>query len=295
MARQEQDNLTHPAGVPQNGNFPPGMSPQGSARSGSPNPNDPQRGESASCGLSRAMSWADMYTGSPTPGGSLMDPNNMPPQMRAQMQMMGANGQMMRPPSSHPAANLTPAHMEIMRQGGMQMPNGQFAPGQQPPQGMMPGGQPGQPGQGPQGTPRQANNQMPPPPAPAANASGGPSSPSQQPAPPTPSTTNKAKPGNKKEANKKVSKLPSNVKAPEHHANISIGLCSKERRRGKRYGSLRSGTTNTYTCDPRYSYEREILQQHSAQQPTNAKRCSSPNPATSTKPSANQRPAAARP
>jgi hypothetical protein len=44
MARQEQDSMQHPSG--QNGNYPPGMSPPGSQRSGpSPTPNDVQRGE----------------------------------------------------------------------------------------------------------------------------------------------------------------------------------------------------------------------------------------------------------
>ena len=200
MARQEQDSMSggqHPAGVGPNGAFAQGMSPSGSQRGGdpSPNPNDMQRGKHFNLrARTTTCPAADLSRNSPSPG--MMDPNQMPPAMRQQM-LQG--GQMARPPSSHPAMNLTPQQMEMMRQQGMQIPNGQF-PGGQPPQGMP--GQP-QPGQ-PMGTPRQ--NNMPPPPAPQANAGGTqPSSPSAQPAPPTPSQTSKAKPGTKKEAAKKVS------------------------------------------------------------------------------------------
>lgn len=137
----------------------------------------------------------------------MIDPNQVPANMRAQM-VMGPNGQLMRPPSSHPMTNMTPQQVEAMRAQGMQMPNGQFQ-GQQPPQGQMmpgqPGAQAGQPGQQPMGTPRQQQNNMPPPPAPANAGGTQPSSPSSQQPPPTPNTTNKAKPGGKKEpANKKV-------------------------------------------------------------------------------------------
>ncbi len=201
MARQEQDNMSghptgHPGGMGPNGNFPPGTSPPGSQRGVSPNPNDLQRGRSTVIDLSRMSFAADIATGSPTPGAGMMDVNNLPPQMRNQM-MMGPNG--MRPPSSHPGPAMTQAQLDMMRQQGSMMPNGQFPSGA-PPQMM----QPGQPGQGPQGTPR--NTAMPPPPAPP-NTGTGPSSPSQAPAPPTPSTTNKAKPGTKKAAEKKVSCL----------------------------------------------------------------------------------------
>lgn len=198
--------MSHPAGVGPNGQFAPGMSPQGSQRGGapSPNPNDMQRGMSDVDARYNKCSSANLGQGSPTPG--MMDPNQVPPNMRGQM-MMGPNGQpMMRPPSSHPMAQgMNPQQqMEMMRQQGLQqMPNGQFAPGQQPGQ-PMPGQQP-TPGGQPIGTPRQPNSTMPPPPAPQANAGGTqPSSPLAQPAPPTPSTTAKAKPG-KKEAGKKVS------------------------------------------------------------------------------------------
>jgi hypothetical protein len=184
----------HPGGVGPNGAFAQGMSPQGSQRGGdpSPNPNDMQRGKhliSSARTVNRPN--ANVGRGSPAPG--MIDPSQMPPAMRAQIMAQG--GQMARPPSSHPMMNAQ--QVEMMRAQGMQIPNGQF-PGGQPPQGM-----PGQPGQ-PMGTPRQ--NNMPPPPAPQANAGGTqPSSPSQPAAPPAPSQTNKAKPGTKKEAAKKVS------------------------------------------------------------------------------------------
>lgn len=207
MARQEQDNMTHPAGVGPNGAFAPqGMSPQGSQRGGdpSPNPNDIQRGELERSEEIQTRPHTVIESGSPLPG--MIDPSQMPPQMRAQMMAQAQNGQMVgRPPSSNPMANMTPQQMEMLRQQqGAQMANGQFHPGG-PQQGqMMQGGQPG-PGGQPMGTPRQASN-MPPPPAPQANAGGtGPSSPAQQPPPPTPTQQNKAKPGAKKETAKKVS------------------------------------------------------------------------------------------
>ena len=207
MARQEQDSMAHPAGVAPNGQFPPGMSPQGSQRGGdpSPNPNEMQRGK---------LEWNSHFKpfpntgtagrGSPVPG--MIDPNQIPANLRTQMMM--PNGQQLRPPSSHPGAmgQLQQQQMEAMRQ---QMGNGVFPPGAQPPPGqMMPGQQPGpggQPGQGqPMGTSRQQPSNMGPPPAPA-NASGtNPSSPAQPPAPPTPQQGNKQKPG-AKETKKKVS------------------------------------------------------------------------------------------
>ena len=199
MARQEQDSMSsHPAGVGPNGSFQPGMS----------RPSPPPRPMAARRGVmlrSESHAYVAADVGSPSAGQMMVDPGSIPPQLRGQMMMTtGPNGQqVMRPPSSHPG--LTPQQLEMMRQQGMPIPNGQFAPGQQPPPGMMPGQQPGQPG--PQGTPRQANTNMPPPPAPAAGT--GPSSPSQQPAPPTPSTTNKPKGGNKKETAKKVSLITS--------------------------------------------------------------------------------------
>lgn len=202
MARQEQDSMAHPGAQP-NGQFPPGASPQGMQRAGnpSPNPSDMQRG--------RLLQGEAVASQQPSrnlylPFAGMMDPSQVPPNMRAQMMQ---NGQMARPPSSHPMAQLPPdQQMQIMRQQQQMMPNGQFPPGQQPP-GMMPGQQPG--GQQPMGTPRQQNSNMPPPPAPANSSGTGPSSPSQQgAAPPTPNQTNKAKPGAKNEPKKKVS-IPS--------------------------------------------------------------------------------------
>lgn len=205
MARQEQDSMSHPPGVPgpNGGQFAPGMSPQGS-RTGdpSPNPNDMQRGTPNVKKMGGSPNGDMNARGSPTP--NMMDPA-MNPAMRAQV-VMGPNGQqMMRPPSSHPIAQMSPAQIEMMRQSGQMMPNGPQYPGPQGPGGqMMPGQQPGQPGQPPSMTPRQGH--MPPPPAPAAGPGGtNPSSPAQQPAPPTPNQANKAKPGAKKEAaNKKA-------------------------------------------------------------------------------------------
>lgn len=203
MARQEQDSMAHPGPQP-NGQFPPGASPQGIQRAGnpSPNPSDMQRGRPLHREAAASYPARNIYL----PAAGMMDPSQVPPNMRAQMMQ---NGQMMRPPSSHPMNQMPPnqQQMEMMRQGQM-MPNGSFPPGQQPPGGMMPGQQ-GPGGQQPMGTPRQQNSNMPPPPAPPANSSGtGPSSPSQQSAaPPTPSQTNKAKPGAKAEPKKKVSNI----------------------------------------------------------------------------------------
>ena len=213
MARQEQDNMGQAPGVPgPNGaQFAPSMSPQGS-RGGapSPNPNDMQRG-TPKINNKPGMSPNGDMTGRGSPNPAMMDPN-LPPQMRGQMMMVGPNGQMMRPPSSHPMQQqMTPQQMEMMQRSGQMMPNGanwQGGPQPMPPGQMMPGQQPGQgpPGQPPNMTPRQGN--MPPPPAPPAAGAGGtqPSSPSQQPAPPTPSQTNKPKPGGKKD-NSKASKV----------------------------------------------------------------------------------------
>ena len=236
MARQEQDSMAHPG---PNGQFAPAMSPQGSrAGDPSPNPNDMHGGRGTPKIGKAGMSpnGAEMAgRGSPQPG--MMNPNmNMvPPELRQQMVMQ--NGQMMRPPSSHPMGQqMTPEQMAMFRQqqaaGGMPqgmpngMPNGmwqhqQGPPGQQPQQ-MMPG-QPGpqgipqqqqQPG-GPQQqqpgppnmTPRQGNQPMPPPPPPTNVQNGTqPSSPAPTAqAPPTPSQSAKGKGGGKKEAGKKVS------------------------------------------------------------------------------------------
>lgn len=226
MARQEQDSMAHPGAQP-NGQFPTGASPQGIQRAGnpSPNPSDMQRGRLlhgeavASCGFA-----SNLYL----PLAGMMDASQVPPNVRAQMMQ---NGQMtMRPPSSHPMGQMPPGQqMEMMRQQGQMMTNGNFPPGQQPPGGMMPGQQ-GPNQQQPMGTPRQQNSNMPPPPAPGANSSGtGPSSPSQQSAaPPTPSQTNKPKPGAKNEPKKKVSSdehgvTPAELTAEQGAANKKGG------------------------------------------------------------------------
>ena len=133
----------------------------------------------------------------------MMDPSQVPPNMR--QMVMGPNGQMMRPPSSHPAmAGMTPDQLQAMRAQGMQIPNGNFAVGQPQPGQVMQGQQGAPAGQAqPLGTPRQQQSNMPPPPAPPAGNQ--PSSPAAQQPPPTPNQTTKPKPGTKKEsANKKV-------------------------------------------------------------------------------------------
>ena len=215
MARQEQDSMAHPTGVPgpNGGQYAPNMSPQGS-RTGapSPNPGDMQRSTPNIRYMGMSPNTNVTGRGSPQPG--MMDPNN--PQMRAGMPI-GPDGRPMRmgqPPSSHPmAGQMNQQQMEMMRQQGMMQNGGQmYQGGPQGPQGqMMPGQPPGQagaPGQPPNMTPRP--NNMPPPPAPTNAGQSGtqPSSPAQPAAPPTPNQANKAKPGAKKAAdNKKVGQL----------------------------------------------------------------------------------------
>lgn len=209
MARQEQDSMTHPTvvGGPNGGQFAPsGISPPGSrAGDPSPNPNDIQRGTPNLKKAGMSPNGDMTGRGSPTPG--MMDPNAINPAMRQQPMGMGPNGPMMRPPSSHPLAQMTQQQLDMMRGNPQMMQNGWpgMNGGPQPPQ-MMPGQQPPQqgvpPGQQPNMTPRQGN--MAPPPAPGANPGGTqPSSPATQPAPPTPSQTAKAKPTAKK-GDKKV-------------------------------------------------------------------------------------------
>lgn len=221
MARQEQDNMTSGPGGPvppgQPG-FAPAMSPQNSRAGPSPNPNEQmKRG---------TPKMAPGAVPSPTPDGGMpqgraspapgFDPNqmnpNMPPNMyNHQMGMrpgMMPNGQMMQPPSSHPGFNgqLNPQQMEMMRQSGGRLPNGQpFPPN---PQGMMMPGQPQQP-QPPNMTPQQRNAAMPPPPAPPGGQPGGTQPSSPQPnAPPTPSQANKPNPKKKNDPkSNKVSHL----------------------------------------------------------------------------------------
>ncbi|KAK4555924.1 hypothetical protein LTR86_007144 [Recurvomyces mirabilis] len=189
MARQEQDSMANPGMPGGGGQFPGGMSPGSQARGGDPSPNagDVRHGTPK---MSKGMSpnSGDMAgRGSPQPG---MMPGMGNDQMR---HMMAPNGQMMRPPSSHPMGPqgqpLGPDQMAMLQNptGRTMMPTGQqFNPN------MMPG-QPGGP-PGPNMTPR--SQTMGPPPAPQSGTQ--PSSPAQPPAPPTPSQGNKAKPGNKK-------------------------------------------------------------------------------------------------
>ncbi|WPH05033.1 transcriptional activator soma [Acrodontium crateriforme] len=201
MARQEQDNMGNVASGVNGQPFAPGLSPSGRAGDPSPNPNDMARGtpKIGKAGMSPNGDLAGR--GSPQPG--MINPNTIPPQMRDQLMQNGG----MRPPSSHPMSamnGMTPEQMRVFQQqGGQMMQNGMWAPGQQPPGGMMPGQAGGHPGQvNPNMTPRQAS-QMGPPPPPQSGTQ--PSSPSQQPAaPPTPSQTTKAKPPTKKESAKKA-------------------------------------------------------------------------------------------
>lgn len=219
MARQEQDSMAHPAGVPANGQGPPqgfgavapGMSPQGSrAGDPSPGPGDmgmpgrgtPKIGKAGMSPNGGPPGGPEMGRASPSPaqmaqmhaGPGMMPPGQQPPQM-----VPGPNGQpMMRPPSSHPGAMGQPMTAEQMRMmsGGMQLPNGQWAQG---------GPQQGQVQPGPNMTPRQGNQPMPPPPPPGQQGAQ-PSSPAQGGQPPTPNQNAKNK-GGKKDAGKKVSNL----------------------------------------------------------------------------------------
>lgn len=215
MARQEQDSMAHPAGVPgPNGQFPvaPGMSPQGSrAGDPSPGPGDMQRGTPKIGKGGMSPNGEIAGRGSPQPG--MMPGMMIPPEMRQQMM----NGHM-RPPSSHPMGpGMTPESLAMFQraQAGMQMPNGVWQPGQpMAPGQMMPGQQPGGPGQPgipPNMTPRQSNMAPPPPPNQQGNNSTQPSSPAQAPAPPTPSQAPKPKPGTKKAEAKKV-RMPQSAK-----------------------------------------------------------------------------------
>ncbi|GAB7353256.1 hypothetical protein MBLNU459_g3765t1 [Dothideomycetes sp. NU459] len=221
MARQEQDNMTNGPGgpAPPGGPvaFAPTMSPSGSRAGGpSPTPNEMK--------LRGTPKMSQGAVPSPTPDGPMgqgraspapgFDPSqmnpNLPPGMFPQMNkmgMMGPNGQMMQPPSSHPGFNapMNQQQMEMFRaqqQNGGRMPNGFIGGG--PPQ-MMPGQQPG-PQQPPNMTPQQ-RNAMPPPPAPTGDSGRGtqPSSPQQQQqaAPPTPSQANKANTKSRKDNNSK--------------------------------------------------------------------------------------------
>jgi hypothetical protein len=196
MARQEQDNMPQQGGG-MNGQFQPGMSPQGNRPGPSPNPADQMKRGTPKLGQG--------MPGSPLPEGGMpqrgspapmnFDPNLAPPGMPPQFYpQMAQQTPMMRPPSSHPGATfngqqVTPQQMEAMRNGAMP-PNGAWRGPQQP--GMMPQQMGGPMGNNPQ------QRQMPPPPAPANEPPRPEPSPSQSnQAPPTPSQTNTANPKKK--------------------------------------------------------------------------------------------------
>ena len=236
MARQEQDSMAHPTGMPgPNGQFVPGMSPQGSrAGEPSPNPNEMQQRGTPKIGkLSPNGGEMGPRGGSPQPGGiGMMAPGmNIPPEMRqqimmqqqimAQQQLQQQNGgqPMMRPPSSHPIPlnqmapeqiRMLAQHQQVQaqQQGSVQQqfPNGAWQ--QQPGFPGQPQQPPGQQVVQPNMTPRQGTQPMPPPPPPPAMGASGtqPSSPAQAAAPPTPNQNAKVK-GGKKELSKKVSSL----------------------------------------------------------------------------------------
>ncbi|TKA68895.1 hypothetical protein B0A55_08398 [Friedmanniomyces simplex] len=204
MARQEQDSMSNPGKPPTgSGGFQQGMSPGAHGRGGDPSPNagDMQRGTPK---MNKGMS-PNGDRGSPQPG--MMGSGMGPDQLR---QHMLANGQMMRPPSSHPigprGVPLSHEQMMMMRSQSGVIPNGNWQQGQGQP---MMAGQSGQGPPGPNMTPRQ--QPMGPPPAPPVGT--GPSSPAQAPAPPTPSQTAKAKPGSKKNEGKKGKKGAQNTSA----------------------------------------------------------------------------------
>ena len=215
MARQEQDDMRGPDVQP---GFPPGISPQGSRSGPSPNPNDQMKRGTPKMGPAG-------IPGSPMPDGTMpqargspaaMNYNQMTPEIYQQMKPMDngmvgmvPNGNVMRPPSSHPqfgSAQYNP-QMEALARAQAQ-PVGRMTNGgnwQQGPQGqapMMP-----QPPQAPQqmGTPQQ--RAMPPPSAPPAGAAtnGRPGSPPPAAAPPTPQQT--AKPNPKKKDGKEPRKV----------------------------------------------------------------------------------------
>ncbi|KAH6643141.1 hypothetical protein C7974DRAFT_118002 [Boeremia exigua] len=214
MARQEQDNISQPH--PQPGGFPPVMSPSGSRQGPSPNPADmkgrtPKLGQQGLPG-SPMPEGAMQQRASPAPNMNFPDPNLAPPGMPPQFYPQMPNNPMMRPPSSHPAANfngqqMTPQQMEAMRAGQMngQM-NGQWRgqPGPGMPQ------QPQMMGGPMQGGPQQ-RGQMPPPPAPANEQRPEASPAMSNQAPPTPNQGNKAAP---KKKGAKDNKKPAPKKGP---------------------------------------------------------------------------------
>ncbi|KAI9817241.1 MAG: hypothetical protein M1827_001354 [Pycnora praestabilis] len=232
MARQEQDSAQRPDGQPgPAGQFPPGMSPQGSRSGPSPNPNDqmkrgtPKMNASGLPGSPLGDGMMPQTRGSPAFQPGQMAPDIAPGfnynNMKQMENMMGGapNGAVMRPPGSMPPGYnaMTQQQFEALsrqqqqqvgtqqqqQQAGVRVPGAGW---QQAPQGqMMPQAPQGQQPQA-MGTPRQPNA-MPPPQAPpvGANTNGRtqPSSPQQSAAPPTPQQSNKANPKGKKEGKAK--------------------------------------------------------------------------------------------
>ena len=220
MARQEQDNI-RPGGEGQVGQtgFAPNMSPQGSRSGPSPNPSEQMKRGTPK------MNQVGL-PGSPMPDGSMpgrgspgaMNFSNMGMDMMkmngmADSMQIGPNGNVMRPPSSHPQfPNGGPAsqqQMEAIRTAqaqGQRLPNG--ANWQQGPQGqapVVPQANQVQPQQ--MGTPQQRT--MPPPqtvPAAGAATNGRSASPAQPAASSTPQQTSKPAPKKKdtKESTRKV-------------------------------------------------------------------------------------------
>jgi hypothetical protein len=252
MARQEQDNQS---GHPQQGvigapGFGGAMSPQGSRPGGpSPNPVDqmkrgtPKLGQQNLPGSPMPDGIMGQQRGSPAPNMNFdpsLAPPGMPPQFY-QQNMPGPNGNpIMRPPSSHPqppnfngGQQITPAHMEAMRNG--QMPQNGWRSGPQP--GMMPGGQ--QMG-GPMGQNPQQRQQMPPPPAPTNEQPRPEPSPSvSNQAPPTPNQTNKANPKKKVTKDNKVKFCAFSIPL----SNVDIDCRSPQIKRGRMQVLLRSRQT----------------------------------------------------
>lgn len=218
MARQEQDNMTNgPNGpVPASGqpqNFAPAMSPSNSRAGPSPGPNEQMRRGTPKMapGVVPSPTADGGMPGRASPAPGQFDPNNpMNPAMFPMAMMKGPNGQMMQPPSSHPAfAQMNQQQqMDMFRQAQARNGQAQMANGFMPQPGPMMGGQP--PPQPPNMTPQQRNAAMPPPPAPGNDgprAGTGPSSPSQNQAPPTPSQANKPNTKSKKDSSKGGNKV----------------------------------------------------------------------------------------
>ncbi|KAL1837448.1 hypothetical protein VTJ49DRAFT_3768 [Mycothermus thermophilus] len=238
MARQEQDQGANnmprgdgpagPGGPAMPGAAPggpnaqafQGTSPPGARSGASPNPTEQMKRASQQMANAANM-------GSPLPDGAAqnrgspgavnfmggnMDPNGAPPHFG--MNMMGAQMNNMRPPSSHPPFNGQMNQQQMLAAQRQGQPGGQVAPMQwaqgAPNGGQMPG-QPPQPQQVQGGAPTPTQRAMPPPSAPgpaaaaAANARTTASPQVSNTAPPTPQQANKAAPKKKEtKASKKA-------------------------------------------------------------------------------------------